>query len=48
MCVHAHICVCVWEAWGLINDPSEKRKFAMRVVERRLHFIGYDCNAVGT
>lgn len=49
-CVHVCVCVCVcvWEANGLINDLSEKRKFAKRVVERRLHFIGYNFNAVGS
>ena len=49
-CVHAYVCVCVciWEEKGLINDLREKRKFAKRVVERRLHFVGYDFNAVGT
>jgi len=40
--------VCIWEEKGLIIDLSEKKKFAKRVVERRLHFIGYDFNAAGT
>lgn len=39
------MCVCIWKSKGLINDPSEKRKCAMRVTDRRLHFIGCEFNA---
>lgn len=47
--MHTHICVymCL-EVKELINDPNEKRKFTMRVVEKRLYFISYDFNAVGS